>query len=107
MTWNELKKASLVRYFLPSKTAQLKNHITCFRHNDNESIFDAWERYNNIMRAFPHHGLEEKWLIIHTFYNGLLYNTRMTIDFSVGGALINKPFDDAYALIKSMAQNYY
>jgi len=31
------------------------------------------------MRACPHHGLEQ-WLIIHTFYNGVLYNTRMTID---------------------------
>ena len=30
-TWNELKKAFLARYFPPSKTAQLRNLITCFR----------------------------------------------------------------------------
>ena len=58
------------------------------------------------MKAFPHHGLE-KWLLIHTFYNGLLYNTRMTLDAVAGGALMNKPFNDAYALIEDMTQNHY
>lgn len=105
-TWNELKKAFLARYFPPSKTAQLRNQITCFRQTDGESLFEAWERYKELMRACPHHGLE-KWLIIHTFYNGLLYNTRMTLDAAAGGALMNKPFNDAYSLIEDMAQNHY
>ncbi|MCH87321.1 hypothetical protein A2U01_0008188, partial [Trifolium medium] len=105
-TWNELKKAFLARYFPPSKTAQLRNQITCFRQTNGESLFEAWERYKDIMRACPHHRLE-KWLIIHTFYNGLLYNTRMTIDAAVGGALMDKPFAEAYQLIENMAQNHY
>lgn len=46
-------------------------------------------------------------MIIHTFYNGLLYNTRLIIDVVMGGALMEKPYADAYALIKSMAQNHY
>ncbi|XP_020272432.1 uncharacterized protein LOC109847612 [Asparagus officinalis] len=54
----------------------------------------------------PHHGLE-KWLIVHTFYNGLTYNTRMTVDAAVGGALMNKTIDEAYTLIEDMAQNHY
>src|ERR1044072_1076565 len=57
-------------------------------------------------RLCPHHGLEE-WLIIHTFYNGLLYNTRLTIDATVGGALMDKPYTEANQLIKSMARNHY
>jgi len=105
-TWNELKKAFLARYFPPSKTAQLRNQITCFRQTDGESLFEAWERYKELMRACPHHGLEQ-WLIIHTFYNGVLYNTRMTIDVAAGGALMDKPFKEAYELIENMAQNYY
>jgi len=58
------------------------------------------------MRACPHHGLEQ-WLIIHTFYNGVLYNTRMTIDAAAGGALMDKPFQEAYELIENIAQNHY
>lgn len=59
-----------------------------------------------MIRLCPHHGLEQ-WLVIHTLYHGLLYNTRMTIYVVVGGALINKPFEEAYQLIKNMAQNHY
>lgn len=58
------------------------------------------------MRLYPHHGLE-KWLIIHTFYNGLLSNKRMNIEVTVGGALMDKPFNEAYQLIQSMVQNHY
>ncbi|XP_045802576.1 uncharacterized protein LOC123896203 [Trifolium pratense] len=105
-TWDELKKVFLARYFPPSKTAMLRAQINGFRQRDNESLFEAWERYKEMIRICPHHGLEE-WLIIHTFYNGLLYNTRMTIDAAAGGALMDKPYNQAYQLIESMAQNHY
>ncbi|CAJ2638232.1 unnamed protein product [Trifolium pratense] len=105
-TWNELKKVFLARYFPPSKTAMLRAQINGFRQRDNESLFEAWERYKEMIRICPHHGLEN-WLIIHTFYNGLLYNTRMTIDAAAGGALMDKPYNQAYQLIESMAQNHY
>ena len=84
----------------------LRSQISDFRQKENESLFDAWERYKDLMRLCPHHGLEE-WLIIHTFYNGLLYNTRLTIDAAAGGALMDKSYTAAYALIESMAQNHY
>ena len=65
-TWDELKRVFLTRYFPPSKTAMLRAEINGFKQKDNESLFDAWERYKDLMRLCPHHGLE-KWLIIHTF----------------------------------------
>ncbi|CAJ2627735.1 unnamed protein product [Trifolium pratense] len=105
-TWDELKKVFLARYFPPSKTAMLRAQINGFRQRDNESLFEAWERYKEMIRICPHHGLEN-WLIIHTFYNGLLYNTKMTIDAAAGGALMDKPYNQAYQLIESMAQNHY
>ena len=54
----------------------------------------------------PHHGLE-KWLIVHTFYNGLSYTTKMTVDAAAGGALMNKSYTEAYTLIENMAHNHY
>jgi len=59
-----------------------------------------------MLRLCPHHGLE-KWLIIYTFYNGLLYSTKMNVDAPAGGALMNKTYTATYALIKDMAQNHY
>lgn len=105
-TWNDLKKVFLARYFPPIKTVILQNQITRFTQHDGESLFDAWERYKELLGACPHHGLEQ-WLIIYTFYNGLLYNTKMTIEAAIGGALMNKPYPKAYALIEDMVQNHY
>jgi hypothetical protein len=39
--------------------------------------------------------------------NGLLYNTRMTIDVITGGVLLNKPFIKAWGIIEDMAQIHY
>ncbi|XP_050895128.1 uncharacterized protein LOC127101721 [Lathyrus oleraceus] len=84
----------------------LRAQINGFKQKDNESIFNAWERYKDMMRLCPHHGLEE-WMIIHTFYNGLLYNTKMNLSDVAGGALMDKPYDEAYELIENMAQNHF
>lgn len=86
--------------------AVLRNQITCFRQADGEYLFEAWERYKDMMRLCLHHALE-KWLIIHAFYNGLLYNMRMTVDVVTRWALMDKPFSEAYKLIENMAQNHY
>jgi len=59
-----------------------------------------------MLRLCPHHRLE-KWLVIHTFYNGLLYVTKMTVDAAAGVALMNKDFKTTYALIEDMTQNHY
>ncbi|XP_050914870.1 uncharacterized protein LOC127129789 [Lathyrus oleraceus] len=73
---------------------------------EDESLFDAWERYKELLRACPRYGLEQR-LIIHTFYIRLIYNIKMTIDAAAGGAFMNKPYLEACALIEDMAQNHY
>ncbi|XP_058761643.1 uncharacterized protein LOC131635058 [Vicia villosa] len=105
-TWDELKKVFLARYFPSSKTAMLRGQINKFTQKDNESLFEAWERYKDMLRLCPHHGLEP-WLIIHTFYGGLLYNTKLSLDAAAGGALMDKPYNESYQLIENMAQNHY
>lgn len=54
-----------------------------------------------MMRKCPHQGLE-KWLTVHTLYNGVLYTMRMTLDVAAGGTLLNKPYNEAYSLIEDM-----
>ena len=44
---------------------------------------------------------------METFYNGLLLPTRLMLDASVGGALLNKSYAEAYDLIESIAANSY
>lgn len=45
-------------------------------------------------------------MIIYTFYNDILYNTKMNLSTAVGGDF-DKPYDEAYELIENMAQNHF
>ena len=96
-SWDRMRRAFITRFFPLSKTVQLRARLYQFTQKDGKSLYDAWD---------PHHGLE-KWLIIHTFYNGLLYTTKIYVDAAAGGALMNKTYTTAYALIENMAQNHY
>ncbi|KAK5823814.1 hypothetical protein PVK06_018577 [Gossypium arboreum] len=61
---------------------------------DLETLYDAWERYNNLLRRCPHHGLP-LWLQVQTFYNGVNPSTRQLIDTAAGRMLNNKTTEEA------------
>lgn len=106
VTWEDLAQKFLAKFFPPAKTAKMRNDITSFSQSDGESLYEAWERFKDLLRKCPHHGLP-KWLIVQTFYNGLVAATRTTIDAAAGGALMGKSIDEAYDLLEEMASNNY
>lgn len=102
----ELKAAFLARYFPSRKIAQVRGEINNFIQEDCESLFDVWEGFKYLLRLCFFHGLD-KWIVIHIFYNGLLYSTRMNLDVVAGGALMNNPQDMACTLIEDMAKSQH
>lgn len=88
-TWQELAEKFLMKYFLPSKNAKLRSEITAFQQMDDESLYEAWERYKELLRKCPHHGIPHC-IQLETFYNGLNAYTRMVVDASANGALLSK-----------------
>ncbi|KAF7827348.1 uncharacterized protein G2W53_018512 [Senna tora] len=102
--WEELAQQFLTKYFPPGKTAKMRNDITSFVLLDNESLYEAWERFKELLRKCPHHGLP-KWLQVQTFYNGLPSEIRTSIDVAFGGALMSKPVDAAHTLLETMSSN--
>ncbi|KAL5547351.1 hypothetical protein UlMin_007038 [Ulmus minor] len=105
-SWNGLAEKFLTKYFPPTKNARMRNDITSFRQTDDESLFEAWERFKDLLRRCPHHGIPIC-IQMETFYNGLLPPTRLMLDASAGGALLNKSYAEAYELIESIAANSY
>ena len=105
-TWADLAQKFLAKFFLPAKTARLRNDITSFTQLDSESLYETWERFKDLLRRCPHHGIP-KWLQVQTFYNGLSSSTRTSIDAAAGGALMGKSYDEAYDLLETMAANNY
>ena len=49
-TWEELAQKFLAKYFPPTKTAKLRNDITTFVQLEGESLYEAWERYKDLLR---------------------------------------------------------
>ncbi|KAA3473721.1 retroelement pol polyprotein-like [Gossypium australe] len=105
-TWQELAERFLVKYFLPSKNAKLRNEITAFHHMDDESLYEAWERFKELLQKCPHHGIPHC-IQLETFYNGLKAHTRMVVDASANGALLSKSYNEAYEIIERIASNNY
>ena len=73
---------------------------------DQESMYEAWERYKDLLRKCPHHELPS-WLQIQNFYNGLRLEHRVMVDATVGGSLMRRTPKDAYGLFDDMALNVF
>ena len=73
---------------------------------DQESMYEAWERYKDLLRKCPHHELPG-WLQIQTFYNGFRLEHRAMIDATPGGSLMRRTPEDAYGLLDDIALNSF
>ncbi|KAJ9183766.1 hypothetical protein P3X46_007577 [Hevea brasiliensis] len=73
---------------------------------DDESLYEAWERYKDLQRRCPHHGIP-KWMLVQHFYNGVSPAIRSTIDASSGGDLMEKSEDEAFSALDKIAYNNY
>ena len=105
-TWEELSHAFLTRYFPPAKTYRLRNELYNFIQKDGESLYEAWERFKDLERQCPHHGLPRD-IIVENFYNGLDMPTRSAIDAAAGGSFSRKTPEEAYDLLEDLAQHNY
>ncbi|GJS27120.1 putative ribonuclease H-like domain-containing protein [Tanacetum coccineum] len=56
-TWNLLKKAFIQRYCPPSMTAKQLEDIHNFKQEGDESLYQAWERYNDLLYKCPTHDI--------------------------------------------------
>lgn len=88
-TWAQMTDNFLLYYFPPAKRTMLRNDISSISQLDLETFYDTWERFKDILRWCPHHGLP-LWLKVQTFYNDLSLSTKQLIDAEAGGTLINK-----------------
>ncbi|XP_073307104.1 uncharacterized protein [Primulina huaijiensis] len=105
-TWEDLAKAFLIKYFPPSKTMKLPADITTFSQFEQESLYEAWERFKDLLRRCPHDELPLG-LVVQTFYYGLLTPNRTMIDAAACGNLSRKTAKEGYELLEEMAASNY
>lgn len=95
-----------MKYFPSTKNAKLRNEITSFHQLEDESLYEAWERFKDLLRRCPHHGIP-CCIQLETFYNGLNPSTRLMVDAAANGALLSKSYTEAYEILERIANNNY
>nr|GEX64543.1 reverse transcriptase domain-containing protein [Tanacetum cinerariifolium] len=58
-TWDDLVSKFINQFFHPPKTTNLRNEITNFQQRFNESFSEAWDRFKDLLRSYPHHAIIE------------------------------------------------
>ncbi|GJR93909.1 reverse transcriptase domain-containing protein [Tanacetum coccineum] len=56
LTWDDLVSKFINKFFPPSKTTNLRNEITRFQQKFDETFYEAWDRFNDLLRGCPHSG---------------------------------------------------
>nr|GEZ40673.1 reverse transcriptase domain-containing protein [Tanacetum cinerariifolium] len=89
---------------LPSlKTTNLRNEITRFQQRFDESFYEAWDCFNDLLRACTHHGFSELHQL-DTFYNALNVNDQDSLNSTAGGNFLDKIPQECLKIIESKAK---
>ncbi|GJX01905.1 reverse transcriptase domain-containing protein [Tanacetum coccineum] len=104
-TFDQMAKIFLRKYFPPSMVTKLRNDITNFRQEPDESLFEAWERYKLSIDRCPNHNMLPV-TQIDTFYNGLTLRHRDTINAAAGGTFMKRRPEECYDLIENMTAHH-
>ncbi|GJZ78584.1 reverse transcriptase domain-containing protein [Tanacetum coccineum] len=103
LTWDDLVSKFINKFFPPSKTTNLRNEITRFQQKFDETFYEAWDRFNDLLRGCPHHGFSELHQI-DTFYNSLNSNDQDSLNSAAGGNFLDKMPRECLKIIESKSK---
>ncbi|GJY17019.1 reverse transcriptase domain-containing protein [Tanacetum coccineum] len=103
-TWDGLKTKFLNKYCPPSRTAKKMEEINNFQQEPDKNLYQAWERFKELMMKCPHYYLTEMLEVILS-YNGLGIPTRQILNSR--GAITSKTVVDAKIAIKDLNEKVY
>ncbi|GJT89498.1 hypothetical protein Tco_1078343 [Tanacetum coccineum] len=89
---------------LPRNTTfPFQNNILMFQQHQDESLYDAWTRFKNLIQRVPHHGLD-LWSLAQFFCDHVNRYTQIDIDHAAGGNLRVLSAEEAWETIEDYAQ---
>ncbi|GJW48559.1 pyruvate dehydrogenase (acetyl-transferring) kinase, mitochondrial [Tanacetum coccineum] len=94
-TWEDLKTKFLSKYCPPSRTAKKMEKINNFQQEPDENLYQAWERFKELLMKCPQHYLTEMQEVV-LFYNRLDVPTQQILNSR--GAIPSKPADAKTAI---------
>ena len=105
-SWEDLVEAYMSRFFPPTLTYEIRGEIIVFKHGEEESLFNAWERFKRLLRRCHMHGIDMT-AQMDIFYHAMNYASKGIIDASYCGAFKRRSAEEARQLIKDLAKCNY
>ncbi|KAJ9552763.1 hypothetical protein OSB04_016808 [Centaurea solstitialis] len=103
-SWNQMAEKFLKKYFPPTRNAKSRLDISTFKQWEDEAVPDAWERYKELLRKCPHHGIPYC-IQLETFYNGLTPTAKGMIDATAGGAFTGITYNEGFKILEKISNN--
>nr|GEW91996.1 hypothetical protein [Tanacetum cinerariifolium] len=103
LTWEDLVSKFINEFFPPSRTTNLRNEISNFQQQFDESFHEALDRYKDLLRACPHHGFTELHKL-DTFYNALKPANQDSLNSAAGGNLLERRTQDVLTIIENKSK---
>ncbi|XP_024021736.1 uncharacterized protein LOC112091708 [Morus notabilis] len=91
------------KYFPHHKTNNLKRQISNFAQKENETLYQAWERFKDLLNLCPHHGYES-WRLVSYFYDGLTIRECQFVEMMCNGDFLQKDPDEAIEYLNELAE---
>nr|GEX42275.1 hypothetical protein [Tanacetum cinerariifolium] len=85
------------------RTTNLRNEISNFRQRFDESFHEAWDRYKDILHAWPHHGFTELHQL-DTIYNTLNPADQDSLNAATDGNLLERRTQDVLTIIENKSK---
>ncbi|XP_024027996.1 uncharacterized protein LOC112093551 [Morus notabilis] len=102
-TWEEMATTFFNKYFLHHKTNNLKRQISNFVQKENETLYQAWEHFKDLLNLCLHHGYES-WHLVSYFYDGLTIRERQFVEMMCNGDFLQKDPDEAIEYLNELAE---
>nr|GEZ30635.1 retrotransposon protein, putative, Ty1-copia subclass [Tanacetum cinerariifolium] len=106
LTWEYLVSKLINEFFPPPRTTNLRNENSNFQQHFDESFYEAWNHYKDLLRTCPHDGFTELYQL-DTFCNALNLADQDSLNYAAGGHLSERRTQDVLTIIenKSMVRN--
>ncbi|GJV87949.1 hypothetical protein Tco_1531887, partial [Tanacetum coccineum] len=90
-------------YPLRSHAFSFSSLVKVLQQKFDESFYEAWDRFNDLLRACPHHGFLELHQL-DTFYNALNVNDQDSLNSAAGGNFLDKMPRECLRIIESKSK---
>ena len=94
------------RFFPPALTVERRGEIIIFKQGEEESLYNAWERFKRLLKRCPMDGIDLT-TKMDIFYHAMNYVSKGIINASYCGAFKRRNAEEVRKLIEDLDQCNY